>query len=666
MKNQKWTKDYPWRFIQTNLREIDMLDIDAEEYVKQLKEFKATITMINVGGIIASYQTELPYHFQSPYLKGDSLQKIIEVCHREGIKVMARNDFSKIRRPIYEEHPDWAYKSPKGLVVDYNGDIHACVNGDYQKKYALKIMEEVLDKLDIDGVFFNMGGYTVQDYSYNYYGICHCDSCKLLFREMYGLDLPEKADMNNPIYRKYRVFQRETLTKYNENMVKLIHKKRPDIAINNYDLYRQESNTEYGRPLPHWQYSGSSNTRWVRSTYPDQRSSNTSVDFIGFFYRHVAVSPALQELRLWQNLANTGDLDYYLIGRLDNHQDKSGYKAIKKVFDYHARNEDYYTGLSSRADMLIVRERGWGGDSEDRGWVRFLTEHHYLFDEVLIEGLDKVDLNKYKAIVLADAIYISDTHSKRIDQYVSSGGIVIATGESGLHDEDYEPRRKYAFDCMGINGKITRRDDMRSAMLLLDDRGAFPTFDEWETELIYFGDSFIFCKYDNKAKKLLKLIPPHNFGPPERCYYKQVTNHPGIVINSFGKGKGVHIPWFPGELFHREGHVNTSAFIGDLLKDILGIMPVETNLSPMVEVTMSDGDGFSLVQLVNTSGHFGTTFYEPIPMDGIWVSVPFYKEPKDCISLKDGRQVEYTFANNKLKLNIDKLNYFDAIKISNK
>ncbi len=51
-------------------------------------------------------------------------------------------------------------------------------------------------------------------------------------------------------------------------------------------------------------------------------------------YGHVAVSPHEQELRLVQGLANGGQLDFYLIGRLDNHHDKSGYEAVKRVFHY--------------------------------------------------------------------------------------------------------------------------------------------------------------------------------------------------------------------------------------------------------------------------------------------------------------------------------------------
>ena len=131
-----WWEGYPWRMIQTNLREIDMLDMDAERYVAELQAFKATVVLVNSAGIIASYPTKLPFHYQSPYLKGDSLADVIEACHTAGIRVLARTDFSKVRRPLYEEHPDWAYRTVDGDIVDYNGDVHACINGDYQQHYA--------------------------------------------------------------------------------------------------------------------------------------------------------------------------------------------------------------------------------------------------------------------------------------------------------------------------------------------------------------------------------------------------------------------------------------------------------------------------------------------------------------------------------------------------
>ncbi len=76
-----WWEDWPWRLIQTNLRELDMQDIDAERYVESLRELHATVAMINTSGIVASYPTALPFHTRSAFLQGDALATIIEACH---------------------------------------------------------------------------------------------------------------------------------------------------------------------------------------------------------------------------------------------------------------------------------------------------------------------------------------------------------------------------------------------------------------------------------------------------------------------------------------------------------------------------------------------------------------------------------------------------------
>ncbi|MFW5686197.1 MAG: hypothetical protein ACOC0O_06035, partial [Spirochaetota bacterium] len=346
----QWWTTHPWRLIQTNLREIDMRDIDAGRYVRELEAMGATIAMINVGGIIASYPTKLDAHFQSEYLTGDSLETIIAACHDAGIRVIARNDFSKVRRPIYERHPEWAYRRRDGEIVDYNGDVHVCLNGGYQQEYAFRIVSEILGELDVDGMFFNMGGFLTRDYSYNHYGPCHCDACRRRFFDEFGTDLDSALAPDAPAHlsRHYKLATREWQREHEDRMHHHIAGRRPDVAVNHYEFMRQESNTEIDRRLPRWQYDASSNTRWAVAGDPDRISSNTSVDFIGFYYRHVAVSPAMQELRLWQNLANGGAVDYYLIGRLDDHRDRSGYERVKKVFAYHRENETIYTGRRLR------------------------------------------------------------------------------------------------------------------------------------------------------------------------------------------------------------------------------------------------------------------------------------------------------------------------------
>ncbi|MCL2059689.1 MAG: beta-galactosidase trimerization domain-containing protein [Oscillospiraceae bacterium] len=684
-----WWIDIPWRQIQTNLRQIDMEDIDAVEYVRQLQKFHATSVMINTGGIIASYETSLPHHFQSEYLHGDSLKKIIEECHGAGIRVIARTDFSKIRRPIYEQHPDWAYRTDKGEIIDYNGDVHACICGGYQQKYAFLTIREICETLDIDGFFINMGGFQTRDYSHRGYSLCHCAGCTARFREMTGLGIPGAADMRDPAYRKYRAFQNAVMDDYNKRLVALIKSIKPHVAINEHDFFRMESNTEYRRPLPFWQYSASSNTRCMRAGDLDHLASNTSVDFVGFFYRHIAVSPEQQGLRMWQNLANIGGLDYYLIGRLDNHQDRSGYGPVREVFDFHKKHEGLYTGLRSNADALLLRSHGWSDAGEERGWIRALTESHILFDEAQERHALTLDLGKYKAVVLPNSEVMSDAMAAKLDAYVEAGGALVATGMPGRYDEVYEERAIPPLRCLGVERVLYERGDMLSAMFSLSDgdKEHFPDFAD--TDVAFFGDTYIFNEYKDGAAKYMKLIPPQDFGPPERCYAKFSSELPGVVVNAFGKGNGiinsnsngkgndssngngngkaVYIPSLVGDLYYREGYANTFWLMKGALMNLAGLASVAPGLSEMVEVTYSEKkDGSAaLLQFVNTSGHFGTSFMKPLPVYGATARVRCARKPAGgAVSLTTGEAVPHEWDDGYLTLNIKMIDKFEAVKIT--
>lgn len=662
-----WWENYPWRQIQTNLREIDMRDISAEQVVADLQSFKATLLMINAAGIIASYPTDLPFHFQSPHLTGDSLVDIIDACHAANIRVVARTDFSKVRRPIYEMHPEWAYISKTGDIIDYNGDIAVCLSGDYQQEYALRIMEECLNKHDFDGIFFNMGGYQTRDYSGNYYGPCHCPNCQQKFDEMFGLPLPAAENIDDPAFRKYVQFKNEMQSALKRKTYKFISEGWPHVCIDKHlefraGFIRQESNTAVDRPLPHWQYSGSDNTKWAVSSYPTMVSSSTTVDFIDFPYRHVAVSPHQQKLRLIQALANGGSLDYYLIGRLDNHQDRSGFGAVREIFHHHAANEDSYTGLTSKATIGVINGPQ-SNQGEFRGWFRFLTESHYGFDTIMDDVALELPWDKYAAMVLPDYQPVSDALAARLDEFAQNGGTVIATGRSGFRNEHFDPRPQPALQCLGIDTVRQVRTDTRSCYFKVEDKANFPRLAE--IDLLYMDGPYAYAEYAASATPNLRLIPPHWFGPPERCYYTQVTDHPGFVVNEYGSGRGIYLPWLPGALFHRQGYPNTSEFIADLLEHVAELPPVGGTLSPMVEVThfTNPEKGYDLVHLVNTSGHFGVSFYAPVPMVDQQVSVPYPTQPRSVRSLVTGEEHNHSWQDGQLAIEVPKLEAFQALRI---
>ncbi|MCU6796554.1 beta-galactosidase trimerization domain-containing protein [Paenibacillus sp. WQ 127069] len=667
-EQKKWWINRPWREIQTNLREIDMLDINAEQFVADLQEFKANVVMINAAGIIASYPTSLPFHFQSPYLTGDSLKDIIAACHKADIKVFARTDFSKVRRPIYETHPEWAYVSQKGEIIDYNGDVHVCLNGEYQQHYAPQIIKEAITTHDFDGIFFNMGGYQVKDYSYRYYGICHCDSCKRGFAEMFDAPLPKVEDASDPLFQKYMIFKQQTLKNYAVTMHQVILGVRPDICIaNNFELkegmIRQESNTALDRPLPHWQYSASENTKWAVSSYPEMVSSNTTVDFPDYYHRHVSVSPFQQKLRLAQNLANGGGLDYYIMGRLDNKEDKSGYEGIKEIFHYHAEHGEEYLNISSHATIALLNGPS-ANQAEYRGWFRFLTENHYVFDTLVVQNALNLSWDKYKAIIVPDYQPLSNEFTARLDAFTHAGGVVISVCRSGFTNEAYIARHTPPLKSLGIDKISSVREDNRSVYFKLDHKDQFTRFPV--SDLIYLDSHYVFAEYNDQTEAFFKLIPPHMFGPPERCYYTQVTEHPGFTVSAYGKGCGIFIPWKPGELFHRQGYTNTIEFVADLLEHVAGLKPIQGNLPPMVEATLFEqkGRNSTLLHLVNGTGHFGATFYEPVTLSDLEVIFPAAEAPQSVISLISGSDCEHEYSDGQLTIKLSKLGLFEAIKIS--
>ena len=662
-----WWNERPWRLIQTNLREIDMKNIDSEEYINHLKEFDATVVMINTGGILASYHSDVEDHTISDYLMGDSLKKIMDECHKADIKVIARMDFSKARRPVYEKHPEWAYRTKDGRIVDYNGDVHMCPCGGFQQEKVFEIMKESATRLPIDGVFINMGGFQQKDYSYNHYDICHCDNCKRLFKEKFGLELPDVEDTEDVVYRKYKIFQNEIIATFHKRMYDMIKSINPEIAIEGTDFSRVESNTEYQRNGPQWMYSSSSVVRCETSLNPSNVCSNAAVDFIGYYYRHVAVSPFMQSLRMWQDVANFGGLDYYIIGRLDNHQDRSGYPRVKRAFKYMSEHDSYYKGMRVKGDVLLVRTGRYGASSEAQGWIRTLTESHILLEETDIRHIATLEeISRFKAVIFADIQTVPDQVAAIMDEYVNEGGCLIITGQTGVYDGDGLKRSNVPFNSIGAKRMNYYRDDMRSAMFQLRDSEKQKFTSLSETDVIFFGDEYLYMQYGDDVEKHMYLIPPHSYGPPERCYYTQVTDNPGFTVNHCGRGTAIHIPWLPGKLYHMEGYDNTFFFMKDLLTQYAGLETVEdAEFTSMVEVTRGyDANGSrAMVHLINGTGHFGRSFFAPVEVRDIKLKIALEKKPSELTSLIDNRSIPYEWKDGYVCFTIEKLGEIEAVNI---
>lgn len=674
MSEQFWWKDRAWRIVQTNLREIDMADMDAAQYVRELQDFHANTVIINTGGIVASYESKIPFHTRNRFLTGDSLKTVVRLCKDAGIRVISRVDFSKVRKPLYEQHPEWAYVSPKGEVIDYHGLIHMCFNSDYQQKVAMDIIREIIRDVDPDGIFLNMGGYSVAlDYTKGYQGICQCENCRKRFYDMFGQNLPKEDNPDDLVYQQYKNFQNITLGEYQKNIKQVIAEEKPELLFFSIDMLRGEVGTFFdAADKNNYMYKGSELLKLERYSSPEMVSSVTSVDFIDMWYRHAAVSPHEQELRLAQMLANGGFADFYQVGRLDNHPDKSGYAPLKKMFRYHeAHEEDYHANFSSaRIALISPQESFWRkGElifpAEYCGWYHLLTQQHYLFDCIRMDTVEKVSLEKYDTIILADIQNISDAAAAKLDAFAEKGGTLIATGETALWDESRRKRQHIGLRSIGVEklGYIGR-DYISAYFDIGDSKPLFPRFAQ--TDWIYLHDVYCYAEYRSGVKQYMRFIPPHRHSPPEDAYPTNVTDYPAFTVNSFGSGRGVYVPWKPGADYYFYGFPHMGNFMADLMEHVLGIDRVTGNLPEMAEVehTHRRDGSVDYVHLINYTGCSLKSYFPPVPLFDLELELPWEKEaPKAAYSMTGEKPVPFVCGNGRLKLHVEELELFEAIRL---
>jgi hypothetical protein len=300
-----------------------------------------------------------------------------------------------------------------------------------------------------------------------------------------------------------------------------------------------------------------------------------------------------------------------------------------------------------------------GGDAEYRGWYRALTEGHYLFDVLTLDAAQTRPLSRYHTIIVPDIAALSDALAAHLDDFVTAGGALIVTGQSGFADENNETRAHHALKCVGMERMLIVRRDTRSCYLKRDaGHGG-------DTDLVYVDSPYVAAQYAAGAVPHMRLVAPHMFGPPERCYYAQVTDHPGYVVNGFGRGRAVYVPWTPGAQFQRQGYTNSIAFMDEVLRDAAKLAPIQTNAPPQVEVTLFEqvGSGALLLHLVNTSGNFGNSFYAPLPVHDARVTLPCAHKPAIVRALR-GNAVEWEWRDGALSLAIPRVELFEAVWIA--
>lgn len=597
--------------IQNNLRDIDA-GMDVDRYIDYLKEFGADVCMVGCGGITAFYPTELDFQKTSPYLTDDFFGNLLQKCHDNGIRVIARFDFSKTHIEFANVHPEWYSRSLSGELVCFHDTAATCVNGGYQQNGSLQILEEVLTHYPVDGVFFNMFGYQTRDYDNHYVGICQCENCRKRFYQYSHMELPREENEEDPVFQKYKEFQKFTTEELLEKIYHKVKQLNPEAAVCTYsnhwvDLVRSESNSAVDRPLPFWLMASEENAGCVRGSLSECHSSNCVINAVDIFYRFMGVSPWLNALRLYGNLATGENLDWCMIGGFETYPDRKNFELVKKIFQFHRKYERYLNHLQSCARILLIRPSGQGNSArnEYRGIFKMLKESHLLFDLLDLQEMEqaKVQTGRYSVVLLPGVQKLGISVAENLR---NCGAVLVATGAALREEPDFLSQ----MFGVTIGGRLS---PIRGCYMLTEPKEVFGDFKD--RDWVYLDKDYYFMEPEEENKNYLPLIRAGMYGPPERCQGYEITDQSYVSVR---EGRAVYFSWMPGSLYQMQGYEDFKQIFLDVLRkntDGMNQM-LRVDGPPCAEVFFDRcGPDLYLLQVINYSGFNGTTFFEPLDVE---------------------------------------------------
>ncbi|MCF1713691.1 beta-galactosidase trimerization domain-containing protein [Flavihumibacter sp. RY-1] len=422
-------------------------DFDPEEFASTLK--KAYVNSVTVfGRCHHGYIYHNSKKFADrihPHLKRNLLKEQIEACHKQGI-----------RTPVYvtvqwdyltaKQHPEWLMRDDAGAPIAF-GDTnrfhpgfynHLCVLTpyiDFLKSYIADLFEQV----PVDGLFLDI--HHVRPNANEY-----CIDAML----KKGLD-PSKEQVRYDFYK-------EVMREYKQDLSAFIRKLDKDCTIfyNGGHVGPQIRSTFVSNT--HLELESLPSGGWGYLHFPltARYARNFNQDIMGMTGKfhtswgdfHSLKNKAALEFETSMMLAmnarcSIGD-QLHPRGRLD----AATYDLIGSAYKQIAEKEAWCEGAKAFTEIgVLSTEEFVKGDVRQPasmlGAVKLLQEGSMQFD--ILDSSSTFD--KYKVLILPDEIPVDPALKSKLQQYLSRGGKLIASFQSGLSPDG----KSFALNEFGVS-----------------------------------------------------------------------------------------------------------------------------------------------------------------------------------------------------------------------
>lgn len=464
------------RIVQINFTERDPQGFDVEAWANYLADCRAECTFLSITNNVAFYPTALPDLPVSRWLNGrDMFGECVAAARKRGIRVVGRLSTDIARREVAVRHPEWFRRDKAGNIgfpptgwfrggsENPSGSPEyapTCQFTGYYSEFVPKLIDEVMTRYGIDGVYIN-------GWPWSSVPRCYCQTCR---------------PIGDPESEAYRAAYQQRSVDLWQRFAQVTARRHPEAifsgnlgsSMHGGDLDQkvlldkavwafadnQGRNDDF---VPSWDASQQTRVSAAMVGGRPAVNSTAAYEFAGkAIWRTVSGNPLEVRSRLQQTLAAGGTIHAHWLGFDQGfHEDRRWQPVVRDVLRWQADNAAHFDNVSSLADVAMllsphsnrVYKAPAGTDEMDafQGMYRILNEARITFDLLVDSALTEQSLTRYKVLVLPNVAAMSDATARLVRAFVMRGGSLLSTFETGLYNPDGSPRGEFALaDVMGV------------------------------------------------------------------------------------------------------------------------------------------------------------------------------------------------------------------------
>ena len=317
----------------------------------------------------------------------------------------------------------------------------------------------------------------------------------------------------------------------------------------------------------------------------------------------------------------------------------------------------------------ISPDRHHTTEAHELGFYHALVEARLPFEMVSDQMLRPEMLDRFKVLVMPNAVCLSDAQCQAIRDYVGRGGSLVAAHETSLADADGKRREDFGLgDVFGARLTRPTRGVVKNTYVALN--GTHPINAGYEgAARIIGGTHLIDIEPTGTADIPFLYVPDFPDLPMEEVYPREEPRGAALIARDTGHGgRAVYIPWNVGEVFWTVLAPDHGRLIANAVHWALGTRPaVEVAGDGIIDIGLREsGDGLviSLVNLTNPMMMKGPLrAVMPIGRQVVTVALPRGRSGATARLLIAGRTAEVSITDGRADIVLPKLERMEVIDL---